>query len=100
MWNLIERRRDQDVHDLVFEARERGQDKIDKRTLHSISRARVSSEQFGYSFSRPLDEPLLWRPDYLVAACGEALRAGGHDHYLNSLPGRPVAQHELPPLPA
>jgi hypothetical protein len=99
LWNLVQYLRETDVHDLVFEARERRQNAKDERTLHSISRTTVSSDRFRYSFSRPLDEPLLWLPDYLAGACGEALRSGGSDRYVASLPDELVEQRELPPLP-
>ena len=99
LWNLVQCMRDANVHDLVFEARERSQNNKDMRTLHSISRSKVSSERFRYAFNRPLDEPLLWLPDYLAGVCGEALRAGGTDAYLRSLPDALTEQSEIPTRP-
>jgi len=99
MWNLVEIMRSRDVHDLVFEARERSQNKKDERTLHSISRARVSANVFRYAFARPLEEPLLWLADYLAGAIGEQLRDGGNGRFLESLPDELLDRHELPPLP-
>lgn len=98
LWNLVQRMRERDVHDLIFEARERTQNNKDDRTLHAVSRSQVSSPEFRYAFMRPLDEPLLWLPDSLAGAYGEALRDGGSDRYLTSLPDPLLKQYELPPL--
>lgn len=100
LWNLVAHLRARDVDDVILEARERGQNRKDERTLKSISQASVSAADFRYAFSRPLDEPLLWLPDYLAGAYGEAVRAGGDRSYLATLPDGLVEGVELPPVPS
>jgi hypothetical protein len=97
LWNLVAEMRDRHVHDLVFEARERSQNQKDEKTLHQITKAGIAGPTFRYAFSRPLDEPLLWLPDYLAGACGTFL-CDGNDRYVKSLPEALVEQRELPPL--
>lgn len=98
LWNLVVALRDRGVHEVVFEARERTQNRRDQATLAAINKAGVAGSAFRYSFARPLDEPLLWPADYLAGACGHALHHGD-ESYQQQLPDKLLEARQLPPLP-
>lgn len=82
LWSLAYDQHQREIHDLVFEARERTLNRKDSRTLENIQRTLPSLR---YTFVRPLDEPLLWTADYLLGAVGEWLEHGD-DKYVRQLP--------------
>lgn len=84
LWSLTFVLLQRGVSDLVLEARERQLNRRDQTTLAAISRTPAASG-LRYTFARPLDEPLLWLPDYLVAMHGTA-RFDGKSTWLGRLP--------------
>lgn len=94
LWSVAYDRREHDVLDLVFEARERSLNQRDESTLASIQR---TLPELRYTFARPRDEPLLWAADYLLGAVGQWLEHDD-DRYISLLPDRllrlkPIAPH-------
>ena len=85
LWNAVHAMHERDVHDLVFEGRQRRQDARDAKTLANIYRLPRLRDCCRHSVGRPLDEPLLWLPDYLAGAVGERW-IGGDGRYADSLP--------------
>lgn len=96
LWNVVVELGGQCHHSLIFEARERSQDRIDTKTLSNITRSRAGGPKFNYTFGRPLDEPLLWLPDALLGATGLML-TGRTDRWWRRLPNKPELIHLDPP---
>jgi hypothetical protein len=95
LWSLAFEMLDRDVSDLVFEARDPALNRRDQRTLASITRTPAVAG-LRYTFARPLDEPLLWLPDYL-AGIHRTARLDGVGHWLDQLPAPMIEVIEVPP---
>ena len=96
LWNIVPKLASRCQHSLIFEARERSQDRIDTKTLGSITKSKVGGPKFSYTFGRPLDEPLLWLPDIVLGATGLML-TGRTDRWWRRLPNKPELIHLDPP---
>ena len=92
LWNVAPKLGDRCQHTLIFEARERSQDRRDTKTLGSITKSGVGGPKFSYTFGRPLDEPLLWLPDIVLGATGLML-VGNSDRWWRKLPREPELIH-------
>lgn len=92
LWNLVFELVHRGVTDIVFEARERRQNDKDVETLQRIF-AVPGLATARYAFGRPLDEPLLWLPDYLVGAIGGQL--AGDAAVIDPLPDRLTRRIDL-----
>jgi hypothetical protein len=80
LWDL----RDQGIDQLVFESRERHNDRKDRLTIVRAQQVGATPKLLGYDFRRPHDEPLLWLPDAVAGAV--ATRAvGGDPTYVDAL---------------
>lgn len=97
LWSLVHTMHERDVHELVFEGRQRKQDEKDAKTLADIYRLPRLRSCCRFSVGRPLDEPLLWLPDYLAGAMGEQWIGGDH-RYAELLPEELVDVIQLQPV--
>lgn len=95
LWSLAFAMLDRGVSDLVFEARERSQNRRDEQTLGNIV-CTPAAKGLRYTFARPLDEPLLWLPDYLAGAHGADL-LDGDGQWIGLLPATMVEVIRVPP---
>lgn len=78
-WELAER----DVTELVLEARPRRLMDRDRHTVSALRGRRVIPPTLSIVHGEPSEEPLLWLPDQVLGAAGEAL--AGDDDFMRRL---------------